>query len=110
MVPLTKTVLYLWCLSVLLTACVREPPAPIVLTKTEVERVPIPTDKLRCPDEKPRPPPKPAEGTTFASSVAAFLLRLEHWGDGCAARLDEVRELQGRPIGAPVAVPMKPIE
>jgi len=71
--------------------------------------VKIPRDKLRCPGEKPKPPPKPAQGTTLASVLAAFVARLEHWGDGCAARLEEIDELQSRTIGAPAA-PMKPVE
>jgi len=109
MVPRLKTVLCLLCLSALLISCAKAPPPPILLTKTEVERVPLPVEKLRCPEDKPFPPAKPAAGTTFASYVAAFMARLDHWGDGCAARFDELRQLQERPIGAP-AVPMTPIE
>lgn len=100
-----------------LAACSTEAPPPIVLTETKVERVPIPAEKLRCPVDKPVPPPKPTAGTTLASYVAAFIARLEHWGDGCAARLDEIWELQSRPIGAtpappilPTGVPMKPVQ
>lgn len=86
-----------------LTACASDPPAPVVLTRLQVERPQVPADKFIC---KPKPA-VPSAGAT-QKSVAWFIALLENRGDDCAAKLDELAEIFRAWGATPAIAPVPP--
>lgn len=95
-----------------LTACAPTLQPPTVLTRIQVERLQVPETKLRCQTRPEPPAEKSFIGPTGIetkplkqSHVAWYLAELHAWGEGCEAKLAEVRELL-----RPSLAPMVPVE
>lgn len=56
-----------------------------VVTATELVYRDPPEELLHCPFQKPQPP---AHGA-IAGAWGVYILRLESWGEGCRARLED---------------------
>jgi len=81
-------------IGLLLAGCAAPPPAPLVMTKTVVERVTLPPGLLTCE-------PEPVVGPIKTQAdVADYLVRLEEAGADCRDTVYSIRQIEDAPPGA----------